>query len=76
MRIRDVFKGYITDITGNPEKYGLHSLQAGGASATASNGVADLLVSKQGRWSLEKAKNGYIKDSVSTRLSASKMLRL
>ena len=75
-RIREVFKNYITDITANPEKYGLHSLRAGRASATANNGVADRLVSKQGRWSSEKARNGYIEDSVSTRLSVSKMLGL
>ena len=48
-RIREVFKDYITDITANPEKYGLHSLQAGGASAAANNGVTDRLVSKQGQ---------------------------
>ena len=26
LRIREIFKGYITDVTANPEKYGLHSL--------------------------------------------------
>ena len=30
-KIMKVFKDYITDITANPEKYGLHSLRAGGA---------------------------------------------
>ena len=44
-RIREVFQDYITDITTNPEKYGLHSLRAGGASAAASNGVTDRLFS-------------------------------
>ena len=38
-RIREVLKDYITDITANPEKYGLHSLRAGGTSAAANNGV-------------------------------------
>ena len=70
-RIREVFKDYITDITANPEKYSLHSLRAEGASAAASNGVTDRLMSKKGR-----ARNGFIKDSVSTRLSVSKMLGL
>ena len=70
-RIREVFKDYITDITANPEKYSLHSLRAEGASAAASNGVTDRLMSKKGR-----ARNGFIKDSVSTRLSVFKMLRL
>ena len=63
-------------MTTNPENYSLHSLRAGGASATANNGVTDRVVLKQVRWSSEKARNGYIKDSVSTRLSVSKMLGL
>ena len=75
-RITEVFKDYITDIRANPEKYSLHSPRAGGASAAANNGVTDQLVSKQGRWSLKKAINGYIKDNVSARLSVSKMLGL
>ena len=74
--MRGIFKNYITDITENSEKYGLHSLQAGGASAAASNGETDQLVLKQGRQPSEKARKGYIKDSVSTRLSVSKMLEL
>ena len=74
--MREIFKDYITDITANPEKYGLHRLWAGGASAADNNGMTDRLVSKQGRWSSEKARIGYIKDSVSTRLSVSKMFGL
>ena len=54
----------LIDITANPEKYGLHSLRAGGASAAASNGV------------FRKVRNGYIKDTVGTRLNVSKMLGL
>ena len=74
-RIREFFKDYITDITANPEKYNLQSLDWG-TSAAVNNSVTDQLVSKQDPWSLEKSRNGYIKDSVSTRLSVSKMLGL
>ena len=82
LRIKEVFKDYITDITEDSEKHSLHSLpantplystlkrrgngnfhvvstwstrgvfaglQAGRASAAASNNVTDQLVSKQGR---------------------------
>ena len=76
LRIRDVFKDYINDITANLEKYGLHSLWAGKDSTAGSNVVTDRVVSKQGWWSSEKVKNGYIKGSVNTRLSVSKMLGL
>ena len=75
-RIREVFKDYITDITANPEKYGLHSLRAEGALAAANNGMTDRLVLKQGQWPSENARNGYIKDSGSTRLTVPKMLGL
>ena len=53
-----------------PENFGLHSLRSGGASAAANNGISDRLMSKQGRWSSEKARNGYIKDSVVKRLTS------
>ena len=75
-RIREIFKDYNTDIAANPEEHSLHSLRAGKASAAANNGVTDRLVTKQDQWSSEKSRNGYIKDSVSTRLSVFKMLVL
>ena len=58
------------------KKYGLHSLRSGGASAAAQNGISDRLISKQGRWSSEKARDGYIEDSKQTRLSVSRALGL
>ena len=75
-RIREIFEGYILEITTTPENFGLHSLRSGGASAAASNVISDRLISKQGRWSSEKARNGYIKDSVVKRLTASITLGL
>ena len=51
-----------------PEKFGLHSLRSGGASAADNNGISDRLMSKQGR-SSEKARSGYIKDSAVKRLT-------
>ena len=75
-RIREIFKGYISEITTTPENFGLHSLRSGGASAAANNGISDRLISKQGRWSSEKARNGYIKDGVVKRLTVSNTLGL
>ena len=75
-RIREIFKGYISEITTTPENFGLHSLRSGGASAAANNGISDRLISKQGRWSSEKARSGYIKDSVVKRLTVSNTLAL
>ena len=69
-------KGYISEITTTPESFGLHSLRSGGASAAANSGISDRLISKQGRWSSEKARNGYIKDIVVKRLIVSNTLGL
>ena len=75
-RIREIFKGYISEITTTLENFGLHSLRSGGASSAANNGVSDSLISKQSRWFSEKVKNGDIKDSVNKRLTVSNTLGL
>ena len=46
-RIREIFKGYISQITTTPKNFGLHSLRLGGASAAANNGNSDRLRSKE-----------------------------
>ena len=68
-RIREIFKGYISEITTTPEKFSLQSLTLGGASPTAKNGISDRLIFKQSHWSSEKAMNGYTKDSTVKRLN-------
>ena len=52
-----------------PEKFGLHSLRWGGGSVVANNNISYRLKSRQCRWTSEKARNGYIKDSVAKRLT-------
>ena len=48
------------------EQFGIHSLRAGGATATACAvaGVPDRLFKRYGRWRSETAKDGYVKDRV------------
>lgn len=74
-RAREIFKENIEklDIEGN---FGLHSFRSGGASAAAENNVDKRLISKHGRWKTEKARNGYIRDSVENRLKISQNLGL
>lgn len=55
-------------------KFGLHSLRSGGASAAAAAGVTDRLFKKHGRWKSDTAKDGYVKESLSERLSVSRNL--
>ena len=54
--------------------FGLNSLRAGGASAAANAGVSDRLFKRHGRWKTDRAKDGYIKDSLESLLSVSKSL--
>ena len=74
-RIREIFMENVKRID-NQGTYGLHSLRSGAASAAAQKGVSDRLVSKQGQWLSESARNRYIKDSVEDRLSVTRALEL
>ena len=60
--------GYSTEL------FGLHSLRSGGATAVANAGVNDRLFKRHGRWSSDKAKDGYVKDNLEALLSVSKSL--
>lgn len=71
-RMRELLLEKIEAIGLNPKLYGLHSLRAGGATAAANAGVPDRLFKRHGRWRSENAKDGYIKDSLASRLSVTK----
>lgn len=56
---------------------GLHSLRSGGATAAAnSHQVNERCLKRHGRWKTDKAKDGYVLDSVEDRLAVSKSLGL
>lgn len=75
-RSREILKKAMVDIGEDPKEFALHSLRSGGASAAANHGVPDKLFKKHGRWSSETAKDGYIEDSVKSRMSVSLNLGL
>ena len=54
---------------------GTHSLGSGGAAA-AKAGISDRLFQRHGRWSGDSAKDGYVMDYLSSRLSVSQALVL
>ena len=64
------FKDIVLDVS----QFGTHSLRAGGASAAANAGVKDRLFQRHGRWKTVSAKNGYVENSLDSRLSVSRML--
>ena len=57
-------------------EYGLHSLRAGGATSAANAGVPDRMFKRHGRWRSENAKDGYVKDSLDSRLQVSRKIGL
>ena len=58
------------------KQYGLHSLRAGGATAAANAGVPDRMFKRHGRWRSENAEDGYVADSLHSRLQVSKDIGL
>ena len=74
--LRELFKKKLSELGYPSEEFGLHSLRAGGASAAANAGVPDRLFKKHGRWRSENSKDGYIEDSLDSRLSVSRQLGL
>ena len=59
-----------------PEEYGLHSMQSGGASLAAALGIPDRLIMRQGGWKSEESKNNYVKETRNTVLRISRACML
>jgi len=74
--ISDVFNKKIVALGFPARNFSLHSLRAGEASAAANAKVPVHLFKRHGRWKSENAKDGYVKDSIESRLEVSKRLGL
>ena len=66
--VRECVLEGLKNIGAEIEMYILHSLRAGGATAAANMGVNDKLFKKHGRWKSDKVKDGYIHESIQTKL--------
>lgn len=75
-RCREVLLKKLADAGLNPKCYSWHSFRSGGASAAANRGISDRMFKRHGRWRSENAKDGYIKDSLESRLAVSLSLGL
>ena len=73
-RLRELLLGRLQSLGFSTMDFGVHSLRSGGASAAAQAGVPDRLFKRHGRWRSETAKDGYVKDSVHSRLRVSQNL--
>ena len=74
--LRELFRKKLRELDYNPDKFGLHSLRAGGATAAANNGVSDRLFKRHSCWRSDSAKDGYTEDSVEQRLTVSQKIEL
>ena len=74
--LRDLFNKKLVALGILAREFGLHSLRAGGATTAANAKVPDHLFKRHGRWKSENAKDGYVKDSIESRLEVSKRLGL
>ena len=57
------------------QKFGLHSLRSGGATAAANAGLNERLLKRHGRWKTNLAKDGYVQDDLDAMLSVSRCLQ-
>ena len=74
--LRELFRKKLRKLDYDPDKFGLHSLRAGGATAAPNSGVSYRLFKRRGRWKSNSAKDGYIENSVKQRLTVSQQLGL
>ena len=72
----DLYNKKLTSLGFSAVEFGLHSLRSGGATTAANSGVPDRLFKRHGRWKSENAKDGYVKDSIESRLQVSRKLGL
>ena len=75
-RARELMLSKLEALGLDKRKFGLHSLRAGGASAAANAGIPDRWFKRHGRWRSENAKDGYIKDSLESRLAVTRAMGL
>ena len=74
-RARECIVKRLKEVTGFLN-IGLHSLRSGGASTAANAQVNERCFKRHGRWKSENAKDGYIADSLESRLLVTKKLNL
>lgn len=66
----------LLSLVGGHLNLGLHSLRSGGATTVANTEVKDRNWKRHGRWKSDSSKDGYVVDSVQSRLEVSKHLGL
>jgi hypothetical protein len=73
---REIILSALETLGLNKKYFGLHSLRSRGATAAAAAKVDDQFFKKHGRWKTYKAKDGYVKENISERLSVTQNIGL
>ena len=69
---RELVSQTLSPVDISPERFGTHSLRAGGATAAALAHVPDRLIQRPGGWLCPESKDKYINDSLNDALSVSR----
>jgi len=75
-RLSELLKEKLQQLGFPVGEYSLHSLRSGGATTAAEAGIPDRVFKRHGRWKSDKAKDGYVQDSLEKRLTVSQSLGL
>lgn len=75
-RAREILLSALSNVGLDGSQFSLHSVRSGGATAASNNNVPDRLLKVHGRWASDKAKDGYIDDSIQKKLLVSMNLGL
>ncbi|PFX25561.1 Integrase/recombinase xerD-like [Stylophora pistillata] len=57
------------DVDLDRASFSWHSFRSGGASSAANGGISDRMLKRHGRWRSENVKDGYVADSLESRLA-------
>ena len=75
-RVRELVLSKLSSLGFDASQFGMHSFRARGSTAAVNAGVPDRLFKRHGRWRSEAAKDGYVKDSLTSQLRVSQSLKL
>lgn len=73
-QIREAVKNKAAQIGLDQSKYSTHSMRSGGATAAANFNVKERVFQRHGRWATTQSRDRYVKDSLESRLSVSRVM--
>ena len=75
-RCREILSKKLVDVSLDRASFSWGSFEIGGASSAANGGISDRMFKRHRRWRSENAKDGYVADSLESRLAVSISLGL